>query len=294
MRGLFIYMSACIILNPSSGYAFKQRRIQKWLAENLPPSVTLFKTEYAGHAALLAQQAREERYDRVIAIGGDGTVNEVASQLVHAGTALGIIPAGSGNGLARSLNLPLSVGKAFDTALSGKTRMIDVGRAGERYFFAVCGVGLDAVIGLRFQRLKTRGIIPYFYFGLREFLKYDYPTFTVISDDQKMTVAPLTLVVSNGMEFGNGARIAPQALMDDGLFDICILERMSFLHTARALPKLFNGDIVNEKSYNSFRCRSLEIVPERENFLYHVDGEPFRKQGALKITMHPKALKVIV
>ncbi len=287
-------MSACIILNPSSGYAFKQRRIQKWLAENLPPSFTLFKTEYAGHASLLAKQARENGCKRVIAIGGDGTVNEIASQLVHADVALGIIPAGSGNGLARSLDIPLPVEQAFDTALSGRIRPIDVGRAGERYFFAVCGVGLDAVIGLRFQRLKTRGIIPYFYFGLREFLKYDYPRFRVVTAENEFSVAPLTLVISNGMEFGNGARIAPRAVMDDGLLDVCLLQKMSFLHTALALPKLFNGDIINEKSYNTFRCRTVKIIPEEENLLFHVDGEPFQNRGGLNITLYPKALKVIV
>ncbi len=287
-------MSACIILNPSSGYAFKQRRIKKWLAENLPPSVTLFSTEYAGHASLLARQAREKGFKRIIAVGGDGTINEIASQLVHHDVALGIIPAGSGNGLARSLGLPLSVTDAFETALNGRVREIDAGCAGEHYFFTVCGVGLDAVIGLRFQRLKIRGIIPYFYFGVKEFLKYAYPRFRVATDEKDFSVAPLTLVVSNGMEFGNGARIAPQALMDDGQFDICILQKMSFLHTARALPKLFNGNIINEKSYASFRARSVKIIPEEEYLLFHVDGEPIKHRGGLNITLYPGALKVIV
>ncbi|HHM02597.1 MAG TPA: diacylglycerol kinase family lipid kinase, partial [Caldithrix abyssi] len=236
----------------------------------------------------------EKGYERVIAIGGDGTVNEIASGLVNRGAALGIVPAGSGNGLARSLNIPLAIDRAFETALNGNIRAIDTGKAGEHYFFAVCGVGLDARIGQKFQRLKRRGIVPYFYFGLQTFLAYEYPRFEVHSDKHRFTVAPLTLVVSNGTEFGNGARIAPKAVMDDGLFDVCLLERMSLLEAALSLPGLFNGKIVNLKKYNSFRCRRLKISRGSEKILYHVDGEPHYTQGPLEITMNPNSLKVIV
>ncbi len=242
----------------------------------------------------MARHALDKGFDRVIAIGGDGSVNEVASALVNSGAALGIVPAGSGNGLARSLNIPLNIDRAFETALNGGIRSIDAGKAGGHYFFAVCGVGLDARIGQKFQRLKRRGIVPYFYFGIQTFLTYEYPRFEVRGGERRFSVSPLSLVVSNGTEFGNGARIAPGAVMDDGLFDVCLLERMSFLEAAFALPRLFNGKIVNLKKYNSFRCRSLTISRVSENILYHVDGEPHTCRGPLEITMHPHSLKVIV
>ncbi|RMH63222.1 MAG: diacylglycerol kinase family lipid kinase [Calditrichaeota bacterium] len=289
-------MSVCIILNPISGYKFKRKRIQSYLKQ-LSPDIPVWETHYAGQAAEYARQALQQGYRRIIAVGGDGTVNEIAAQLTRKEAALGIVAAGSGNGLARSLGLPLSVEQAFHTALNGREHRMDVGSVNDRYFFAVTGVGIDARIGQRFQKLKHRGILPYFIQGVRAYLEYDYPSCTIKTDPPQSLPAnrrPLTIVVANGTEFGNGAQIAPRALIDDGWLDLCILNKMCFTQVVGALPALFSGAIDSKKSYNTFRVKTVVITPQTVPFVYHVDGEPVISHEPLHISIMPKALKVIV
>jgi len=214
------------ILNPvasrgRNGDGMK-RDLERVLAE-FPYEYDIQQTFGRGDALRIAREAVRDDFDMVAAVGGDGTVNEVASAVVNSNVCLGIIPMGSGNGLARGLGIPLNLKKACQILCEGKFRRIDVGKMQDRYFFASSGVGFGAIVTKRINTRSRRGVLPHFYIGLQEFFNYSPEETTLRFDHRQITVKALLVVVANTIQFGNGAIIAPQAQPDDGLLDICIV-----------------------------------------------------------------------
>lgn len=250
-------------------------------------------TTARGDAVEKAKNALNRQYNLVVAVGGDGTVNEVACALVGSEAALGIIPIGSGDGIARGLGIPLTLRRAIRTLCQGRIKKIDVGLVQGRYFFAVAGLGFDAVVGKMFDESPVRGALPYFYFGIREFFNYEPVEYQLKFENQVIRKKALILTVANLNQFGNHAIIAPSAKPDDGLLDICLIKDINAFRAAVSLPKLFTGNLVNSKYYEYFQTREVEITRPFPAPI-HVDGEVFDGPASVTIKLLPKALSVII
>jgi YegS/Rv2252/BmrU family lipid kinase len=281
------------IINPIAGFRRDKQFIIERLRRLAPEmDLTIETTSCRGDARDKAEAAARDGFDIVVAVGGDGTVNEVASGLVGTGTALGIIPLGSGNGLARSLGIPMSTEQAITVIVGSSRRRIDAGRAGHRNFFVVAGVGFDAAVGKLFDGTSMRGPIPYFYLGIKHLMTYEPREVKLRFDEQTLELTPFLVTVANTCQYGNGAKIAPHARYDDGQLDICVITESNKMVILRHLPDLFNGTIDQVSLVQYYR--STDIVIEGDSpLLFHVDGEPDIVNGPLNISILPQALQVI-
>jgi YegS/Rv2252/BmrU family lipid kinase len=284
-----------IIINPvSGGSTLRQARERADLAAARIASAgepgEVFLTERRGHARELAEAAVRRGARLVIAWGGDGTVNEVASSLVGTETVLGIVPGGSGNGLARELRLPTSPAAALDIALRGTVRRIDAGELGGRWFFSIAGVGFDAHVASAFDRdtAGRRGFSTYARITARELWRYRCSRYQVDGAD---AVAALLITFANSAQFGNGARIAPSARIDDGVLDVVVFEERSRVHTLWGLPRLFTGS-VSRVAGVTIRQVTQAVVESDAPMVFHVDGEPVQGGTRLEARVHPGALRV--
>lgn len=282
------------IVNPIAGFrrdkSFVEALIQQ-RCTNL--DFTIVHTTGPGDATRLAQEAAAAGCHTVVAVGGDGTVNETASGLVGSETALGIIPRGSGNGLARSLNIPLHTAEALEVICSGKTHRIDAGRAAHRYFFVVTGVGFDANVGYKFNTAARRGPLPYFYIAAREFGNYQPEPLRLRLDNEEMNLTPFLVTIANTEQYGNGAIIAPHAKPDDGVLEVCVVKPMNFAEFVMHAPKLFNGKADTIPLITYYRSKTARIEKSGP-VLFHVDGEAQMSDGPVNVSVIPQALKVIV
>jgi YegS/Rv2252/BmrU family lipid kinase len=281
------------IINPIAGF----RRDKSDIIESIHRLCTgvdfdIVTTARPGDGTRFAHEAAAENYDVVVAVGGDGTVNEVASGLVATNTALGILPRGSGNGLARALGIPRRSNEAVKALLNGTERLLDAGCAGQRHFFALTGVGFDAKVGQQFSTASWRGPLPYFLLAGREFFSYRPEHLSIDFDQEHVELEPFLLTIANTQQFGNGAIIAPQALPDDGVLDLCIVESLSLLHAVKYIPRLFTGTI-DHAPIISYRKVKEIVVEKPGTILFHVDGEPVTCQDRLKISILPHALKIV-
>ena len=251
------------------------------------------ETGYKGHAFELAREAAAAGYDAVVSIGGDGTANEIGTALLYTDTALGIIPIGSGNGLARGLGIPVAVRRAARVLLEGTTRVIDAGTIEDRHFFIVTGLGFDALVGKLFDDRSVRGPLPYFYIGVREFLFFRPELFTLEFDGRTVVRSALLVTIANLKQWGLGVTISPHAQPDDGLLDVCIIRNITTWRALIHFSKLFTGKIDKVREYERYQTTSLRISRKKPG-PFHVDGEPVEAQSAVQVGVKPQALKVIV
>ncbi len=296
MTGNLTHKTAFII-NPCSG---RKRGGMKYdqLIRKLTSGTyrqSVFFTEYAGHAAEIAGRLVAEGYTSIVAVGGDGTVNEVASQLVNSESALGIIPFGSGNGLARHLKIPLNWTRALKVIEDGKTWLIDAGTINDRWFFCTCGVGFDARIGHKFTKVNKRGFPAYLRIVVKEFGRYKARRYKFSVDGTKFRYKAFVITVANASQYGNNAFIAPQARIDDWEFDICIIKPFPAVQGFELGLKMFNKSIVESKYYETLRGTNIKFSKKKKKYNFHLDGEAIRfRNEKVHIRMHEKVLKVIV
>lgn len=256
-------------------------------------------SESRGHATRLAASAVEAGADVVAAWGGDGTVNEVAAVLAGAPAALAIVPAGSGSGLARALGVPLAWRGALDLAIGGTERVIDAGSIGGRFFVNVAGLGLDAHIASVFNadrdaRPGRRGLAAYLRITLRELFRYRAPRVRVAVDGDSIHEGPALLVaLANSSQYGNGARIAPAARLDDGLVDVVAVRATSPVRDLLRARRLFDGTIARD-GRAAMRRGARVRVEAAEPLLFHTDGEPHAGGTVLDAEVIPAAIRVRV
>ena len=263
------------IVNPISGPHSKDEipgLIDKLLDHELFDYDIQF-TEYAGHAAELACQCAEHGDDIAVAVGGDGTVNEVARSLVHTNTALGIIPCGSGNGLARHLCIPMDTAKAISIINSCQIETFDYGVINDLPFFCTCGMGFDAFISLKFAESGKRGPITYVENVLKEGLKYKPETYEITDDSGTRHYKAFLIACANASQYGNNAYIAPGATMKDGEMDVIIMEPFDTLEAPQIAADLFMKTLGNNSKIKTFRTKSL-IIRRKEPGAIHYDGDP--------------------
>lgn len=250
-------------------------------------------TEYAGHASEIAAKAKDNGVDMVVAVGGDGTVNEVARAIVHSNTALGIIPCGSGNGLARHLQLPINVKKSIEIINAFEVRDLDYGIINGYPFFCTCGMGFDAFISLKFAEAGKRGPLTYIENVLREGLKYEPETYTVMADDETSLHKAFLISCANASQYGNNAYIAPQASMSDGLMDVIIMEPFGLIDAPQISIEMFNKTLDKNSKIKSFRCQKLHIHRDTPGVI-HYDGDPVMTGEDIFVELKPKGIKIVV
>lgn len=254
----------------------------------------VLKTDRAGHAVEIAANAAADGIDIVVAIGGDGTINEIARSLVHTETALGIIPCGSGNGLARHLQIPLDARGAIEVINNGNLYCIDYGKINEYPFFCTCGVGFDAFVSLKFSKAGKRGVLTYLEKTLQESLNYKPDTYEIESaDGENMRYKAFLIACANASQYGNNAYIAPQALLNDGLMDVTILEPFTVLDVPTLAFQLFNRTIDQNSLIKTFKCKKLQIRRGHKGVM-HYDGDPVMSGENIDVEIIENGLKVIV
>lgn len=282
------------IINPSAGKHKNLKTLENDI-KNLFPQAEIIYTKYAGHARELALEASSKNYKTVIAVGGDGTINEVTQGLVKTDIALGIIPCGSGNGFARLIKMPLKdTKKCLEIIKANKTKLIDVGVAGGEYFLNVAGLGFDAVIARKFALSKRRGKLPYFKIGIREFFNYKPLKYNLTFQDGMQTeISPLCVAFANGNQYGSDFIIAPRADFDDGLLEMALIKPANIFKLLLGFPNFFKEGLSPVKLTENKSIKKVEIKAAGP-FAYHIDGEPRTCQnGELKISVVPAALKII-
>lgn len=250
-------------------------------------------TDHRGHAAELAQQAAETGIDVCVAIGGDGTVNEVARSLRHSQTALAIIPMGSGNGLARHLQIPLDPDGALKVLSRCDIKDLDYGMINDRPFFCTCGMGFDAFISEKFAGSGKRGLSTYIENTLRGSLSYQPETYEVIVDGQTEHYHAFLIACGNASQYGNNFYIAPQASMSDGLLDVTIIEPLNVLEAPQVVLQMMQKTLDTNSHVRTFRCHSLHVHRDQPGVI-HYDGEPAEAGTDIDIRLIPKGLRVVV
>jgi YegS/Rv2252/BmrU family lipid kinase len=256
----------------------------------------VFVSERAGHARELATMAAARGARLVIAWGGDGTINEVGCALARTDVALGIVPAGSGNGLAWQLGVSPRPERAIAEAIAATPRPMDVGDVDGRCFVNLAGIGFDAYVAAEFNRpgsTHRRGLVNYARIAARALRTYVPSRYAITTDTRRFEATAILVSIANSTQFGNGACIAPGACIDDGRLDLVVVEERSRWRTLAQIPRLFNGTIDRIAGVTMERIERATIECEAP-MAFHVDGEPVAGDRTLRAAVHPGALRIAV
>jgi len=288
-------MKVRFILNPVSGKIPADiEHVARVIQLNFP-GADMRLTKAPGHAMELAREAANAGFESVIAIGGDGTINETARGLTGTKTALGVIPHGSGNGLAREIGMPLMLEEAVVRLQKAARVCCDTGLANGELFLNLAGVGIEADIAWQFMeqgKTGSRGKWPYFKIGAKTVFSYRPRTLELIADGLKSTLAPLTLVFANGRQYGSNFKIAPHASLTDGKLDMITVHDAPKWKLALAAPAFFT-DHYRPFGITSEASVTCAVVRREGEILYHIDGEPRKTTNQLEISIQPKSLTVL-
>lgn len=283
------------IINPISGTIKKiqlPELIQQELDTELFDAEIVF-TEFRGHGTELATQFVAQGYDIVTAVGGDGTVNEIAKALVHTSTALAIIPIGSGNGLARHLELPMQVHKAIKMLNHSESILIDYGKVNGKPFFCTCGTGFDAYVSMEFAKGQKRGMMKYVEKMITGYFSYKPQNCHLVGDGIDLKSKAFVMTFANAAQWGNNAYIAPQASVQDGKMDISIMSNFPVIAIPSIALQLFTKTIDKDFFVSTLRAREVTLYRDEEGPFHH-DGEPCQEGKEIKVEIVPDGLKVMV
>jgi len=287
-------IKALFIVNPFSGVG-RKKAIEKHLANKLNHDLFDYEIKYTErphHATELCHTALQENVDLIVAVGGDGTVNEIARLLIGKENILGIIPSGSGNGLARHLHIPLETDRAIRVLNGMKVKKIDAVEANDQFFFSIAGVGFDAFVAKKFAGQKRRGFMKYAQIATEEYPGFKPKKFTLTIDGKKLSRTALFISFANSDQFGYNTSISPDAKIDDGLIDICIMKKVPLWQTIFLAP-LFLLRLINKSPFiEIIRAREVDIK-QKKNYL-NLDGEAVKVKKKLHIKVLPNALNIII
>jgi diacylglycerol kinase (ATP) len=283
------------IVNPKAG-----TNAQKHIRERVDRCLDHHKFEYgiwltekAGHAADLVKKAQDEAYDIVVAVGGDGSINEIGSAMIGTDLILGIVPAGSGNGLAMHLGYGRNMDQAIKILNSAVVKTIDCGLFNGRPFINLAGIGFDGLVSNLMKGSNWRGFFPYFLKSVEAGLVYTAQECTIELDDRTITEKCFAITVANGPMYGYNFTIAPDALLDDGMFNVVILKDAPRWQYFAAVPATLNGKIYDAEFVEHFKSKHVRITSKGENYI-HLDGEGLKMVGDMNFEMKPHALKILV
>ena len=282
------------IINPISGVG-RYKIVEKLIEKKLDKTIFDYELAYTKapkHAINLSKQGANENFDIVVAVGGDGSVNEVGRSLIGTKTALAILPCGSGNGAARHLDIPMDLVKAMKMINQGKTAMIDTFNINNEVAINTAGIGFAAHIAYEFSKNKKRGFSNYLKIAVRDSLKYKSQPCEVEINGKIQKVDAFIIDIANGTQWGNNAVIAPHAENDDGLLDLCVIRDFHFMNFPVLATRLFTNSIHRSKFVEISKVK--EVTIRQDKTYAHVDGEPVIIGSELKVTVNPHSLKVIV
>lgn len=288
-------MKILFIINPKSGKGRDPQDIVNCIKLNFPQAAWALTTG-PRHATELAAKAVSQQYEAVVAVGGDGTINETAQALVNTPTALGVIPGGSGNGFARELRMPLHLQEAVFCLQKAKTVRCDVGQANGELFLNLAGVGIEAQIAYDFMQYgKTgkRGMWPYFKLGAKDAFTYQPQEMQLEYDGRQETLRPLSVTFANGTQYGSNFKIAPQASLTDGWLEKVAIKNVHKLKLLAAAPTFFTDDSTHLGVTDTTRVKHV-LLRQPGEIIYHLDGEPKKTQDQLEIKILPAALNVLI
>lgn len=284
------------IINPVSGSGNKEK-LQSELLRHVDItrySPRVHVTSRKGEATRLVKEKRKKGFKTFVAVGGDGTVNEIARALIKTDCRMGIIPVGSGNGLARHLGIPMNVREAVQVINAGKVLQMDYGKLNGIPFFCTCGAGFDAHVGHLFAGSHSRGFLSYIRSTLKEFYRYKPRKYKLTTEDGKSFSRRAFLVTfANASQYGNNAYIAPDADVSDGLLDVCIMRPFPLFKALPLSLRLFRKSIHRSDLLDTFRASKIQLTRKKAGEV-HFDGEPIILGKKLKIRIVPSGLNVLI
>jgi len=285
----------CFILNPAAGWR-KLRHFESQVTRVLDPTRfdwIVRRTAQHGEAPFLTATAIREGYDVIAAVGGDGTINEVAGAIGDADILLAIVPYGSGNGLARHLNIPLEVHGALKVIARMKSRVIDTAYLNGRKFFSIAGIGFDASVANRYRKVVRRGFFSYLRIVIMEFYRYKEQEYTIVADGKTMVRNALFITIANSNQFGYNTVIAPGADAGDGWLDLVIARKWPLRETPRIVHLVYTGRIDISPFIEIIRAKEIQVTRRRGKAV-NLDGEAVRMGKIIKAWIVPSSLKVII
>lgn len=283
------------VVNPVSGIG-RQKTIEKLVPELLNKDLYDFEIKHTtghGHAREISQEAVERGIDILAAVGGDGTVSEVVAPLVNTDVELAIIPAGSGNGMARGLQIPVNTRKAIKAINKYTIVKIDTGNINGKTFANSSGVGFDAHISKHFHKRKQRGLVSYIWLATREFFRFKTRNYTLEVGENKMEKNAWVISFANSSQYGNNALIAPAAIVNDKLLDVVIIRKFPLWAIPRMIVQLFKGRLDKSRYVETFKADKIKLTMEQHGTI-HLDGDPYRLGKVLDVKVVPQSVKVIV
>jgi YegS/Rv2252/BmrU family lipid kinase len=289
-------VKARFIFNPRSGHNLRNpyllSRTEAFIREH-GLNANVVSTEFPRHATQLARAAVEENCELVVAIGGDGTMNEVAAALVGTSAALGLVPCGSGNGLGRHLGIPGPGKGAFRNLLDGDTRTIDTGLVNGIPFFNAMGMGFDAEISDRFNRLNRRGLGAYFRTTFQTLFSFRPQAYVIRNGHGSVITRAFIVSIANSDQYGNDCFIAPGAKVDDGNLDVTVVKTVDVFNAVPLALRLFTKSIDGSPSVERLRGSHFTIERAAPGLL-HTDGETHEQGRTVEISVRPRSLRVRV
>ncbi len=283
------------IINPISGIG-RQKKVEQNLELFLDKEKFDYQisyTSYAHHATAISLAAVLKSFDVVVAVGGDGSINDCIRGLVSTGVTLGIIPAGSGNGLARCLNIPLSIEEAIKCINNQKTLEIDSIKLNDTFYASIAGIGFDALIAQEFSKTQTRGFQPYLKLVLQHYPQYRQQTYTLVIDGKEITTQALFISFANSKQFGFNTEIAPNAELNDGLIDVVIVKKPPLPLLFWTAQLLFFRKFDKSIYVETYQAKHV-VVRNKDKIAINLDGEYTELNGDLDFSIVPKSLKVII
>lgn len=282
------------IVNPISGIG-KQKIIEQAVEKYIDKAVfdTHFAyTQYSGHAEDICHNA-VNRYNIIVATGGDGTVNEVSRPLINSNSILAVIPTGSGNGFARFFKIPLKINEAIKLINKQNIINIDTALINDKSFVNVAGIGFDAHIAHLFDNFGKRGFFPYIWLVMKNFANYKSKTYEIKFDKNTVSENAFVISIANSSQFGFNAHIAPKAKTDDGILNITVLQRFPIWVAPALAARLFLKNIHKSKFVRTFTASKINIKTSTSETEAHIDGEAVVIDGDIRISVNPNSLRVI-
>jgi diacylglycerol kinase (ATP) len=282
------------VVNPISG-GLNKRRLPELIAKNLDPLVfdpELFYTSLKLNAKEITLKAIDEKFDIVIAAGGDGTMNQVAQCLINTDIIMGILPLGSGNGLARHLNIPLKVSSAIAFINNLKVKRIDTIKINDQYSVNCIGVGFDAYVAYHFSKLPKRGLKTYITTTLKQFNNYHRQFYKIDIDGTLFEDRAALITFANSSQWGNNFYIAPTADIADGKIDVTIIKHLNYRNILQLFYRLITRTIHKSRQAMTFKAEKIHMYLE-ENTPMHIDGEPTLVRDEFRIEIVPHSLNIL-
>ncbi len=284
------------VINPNSGRK-KKIDISEIIKKEVNPTVNFriiyWETPKQDIADIIKELIEKENFDFVFAVGGDGTVNKVASALINSNVVLGIIPLGSGNGLAKYLKIPIDIKKSLNLLSNAKFIEIDTCYINNKPYFITSGVGFDAHIGKLFANSKSRGFLSYFKIIISELFKYKSKQYLLTIDDKEIKIKAFLITFANANQYGNNVIIAPEADIQDGIIDVTVIKQFNIFQAISLAFMLLNHRINKSSAVETFKGKKIKLIND-ENLSVHYDGEPDELTELLAIDIIPHSLKVLV